>query len=377
MRCKWIIGILSWQLATIAWSLAPGAEIDGLVEAIRQVGPKGAGHREARQAWQELSRADASQLTRILAGMDGAEPLAINWLRAAVDTVAERALREKKPLPLSELEKFLADTRHAPRARRAAYEWIVRVDSTASDRLIPGFLNDASLELRRDAVSRLFGQAEKESADKGGQIKTLRTALSAARDVDQIKQATEKLKALGENVDLPTHFGFVRNWRIIGPFDNTSMKGFQELYPPEVETNLAGRYPGKLGDVSWSEYESTHEFGIVDLTKALDKHKGAVAYAVTTFVATEPRAAQIRIGTSNANKVWLNGELLTANEVYHLGQEIDQYVAPARLKQGENTILVKICQNEQTEDWAQKWEFQLRVCDEVGTAILPAVRKEL
>jgi hypothetical protein len=45
------------------------------------------------------------------------------------------------------------------------------------------------------------------------------------------------------------------------------------------------------------------------------------------------------------------------------------------LKKGRNEILVKICQNEQTEDWAQTWDFQLRVCDALGTAVLSQDRK--
>jgi hypothetical protein len=40
------------------------------------------------------------------------------------------------------------------------------------------------------------------------------------------------------------------------------------------------------------------------------------------------------------------------------------------MKAGRNVILVKICQNEQTEEWAQVWQFQLRVCDPTGNAIL-------
>jgi hypothetical protein len=58
-----------------------------------------------------------------------------------------------------------------------------------------------------------------------------------------------------------------------------------------------------------------------------------------------------------------------AEEVYHTGTDMDQYAGKARLQPGKNVILVKICQNEQTEDWAQLWQFQLRVCDQIGTAI--------
>jgi hypothetical protein len=53
---------------------------------------------------------------------------------------------------------------------------------------------------------------------------------------------------------------------------------------------------------------------------------------------------------------------------------MDQYIVRGHLNEGENTILIKVCQNEQQESWAQIWKFQLRVCDKGGTAILSADR---
>ncbi len=50
---------------------------------------------------------------------------------------------------------------------------------------------------------------------------------------------------------------------------------------------------------------------------------------------------------------------------------MDQYRVLAKLQPGTNKILLKICQNEQTEDWAQRWEFQVRVCDSSGPLVLP------
>ena len=95
-----------------------------------------------------------------------------------------------------------------------------------------------------------------------------------------------------------------------------------------------------------------------------------VDFPLMEFDAAENRSADFRIGCINANKLWLNGALLTANQIYHSGMEVDQYVATAQLKKGRNTILVKVAQNEQEENWAQRWQFQLRVCDELGTALL-------
>ena len=81
------------------------------------------------------------------------------------------------------------------------------------------------------------------------------------------------------------------------------------------------------------------------------------------------------MGCVNGNKIWVNGKLITSNHVYHANTSIDQYIAKARLNKGTNEILVKVAQNEQEESWAQRWQFQLRICDKYGTAILAADRE--
>ena len=77
----------------------------------------------------------------------------------------------------------------------------------------------------------------------------------------------------------------------------------------------------------------------------------------------------------NAWKIWLNGELVFGRDEYHRGIRIDQYILPVHLNEGKNTLLVKACQNEQEQDWTVQWQFQLRVTDETGTAILSTDRK--
>jgi hypothetical protein len=96
------------------------------------------------------------------------------------------------------------------------------------------------------------------------------------------------------------------------------------------------------------------------------------AYATTDFISDRAQAVELRLGGDNSWKVWLNGKLLFGHDEYHFNAEIDQFQMPAQLRAGRNTILVKVCQNEQTEDWAADWEFQLRVTDSLGTPILSA-----
>jgi hypothetical protein len=77
----------------------------------------------------------------------------------------------------------------------------------------------------------------------------------------------------------------------------------------------------------------------------------------------------VRLGCINANKVWVNGKEVMATEVYHSGSMLDQYIAKCELKKGTNRVLLKICQNEQTESWAQDWQFQFRLTDLTGKGL--------
>ena len=151
--------------------------------------------------------------------------------------------------------------------------------------------------------------------------------------------------------------------------------------------------------MNWQPYETKNEYGKVDFNKPLgaiksdaapasastappapagrrgkaggvDYLKEVIAYAATDFYAPEEREVELRLGSKNGWKVWLNGEFIFGRDEYHRGAQLDQYKLSCHLKKGRNTILVKCCQNEQKEDWTVEWEFQLRVCDAAGTAIL-------
>jgi hypothetical protein len=298
-----------------------GDDSDSLARAIAvicAVGPEAKGNERAAEAWRVLAAADASEIVHLLAGMDQAGPLAANWIRAAVDSVAEGALAAGRSLDRARLEDFLFDRSHDSKPRRVAFEWIVRIDPSARDPLLDRLLDDNSRELRRDAVTRAI-------------------ELAAAAPDDQQ--------------------------------DNTDQKGFDRTYPPESGLDLKATYDGKSGPVRWIEYQTDDPHGVVDLTKALDKHKGAATYAAVRLHSPARRPAQVRIGSINACKAWVNGRLLCAREAYHTGMFPDQYISDVMLEPGYNLLLLKICQNEQEESWAQKWEFQMRVTDPLGGAI--------
>ena len=348
------------------------AEFKSDIAAIRQVGAEGKGNTPAAAAWQQLAKGDAKSIVSLLAAMDDANDFAANYLRSAVDAIVDRELSAKRALPQADLEKFLAETKHNPRARRLAYELIARVSPATAEKLMPTFVNDPSVELRRDAVQRLIDAADQALAaqDKAVATKGFSDALTYARDEAQIKKVAGELRKLGVEVDLPKHFGFLTHWKLIGAFDNTKLVGFDTAYPPERELNLAAIYDGKLEKTRWVDVATPNDYGMVDFNKPFGDMKGVTGYAFTEFNAAAASPAELRLGCKNGWKVWFNGKLLFGRDEYHRGASIDQYRMPVALKAGKNTILVKVCQNEDVKDWTKEWEFQLRVCDATGTAIL-------
>jgi hypothetical protein len=384
-RRTWVALPVILSLATYA----SAADIDTLIQRLKAIGPEGAGNPEAAAAWKELSRLPPGDLPKLLTALDDATPTAANYLRSAIDAGAERARDAKQPLPTAMIETFLGDTRHSGRARRLAYELLCSADPNTRQRLLPTFLNDPSAELRSEAVATAFDEVKKQPKDSAAAKESLRKLLRAARDNDQVEEIAKELDQRGESVDRVARFGFITRWHIAGVFDNTGGKGLRTAYPPEQGVDLQAKYAGKSGrEVAWKIHASTESDGKVDLNKIFadpaDKdlrEKDVAAYAYVMIETPDERSVEVRAASATALKIFVNGREVLAREAYHQSFTQDSYVAPVRLNKGRNTILLKVCQNNQTEDWAQNWMFQLRITDGLGapvplSVISPAAGKE-
>jgi hypothetical protein len=351
-------------------ALAAGAGDDDL-QKLRAVGREGAGHEEAAAAWKAVVARGPAALLPVLGAFRDADPRAANWLRSAADAIAERALAAGQPLDAKALEGFVSDTKQDGAARRIAYEWLAKVDPAAPERLLPGMLDDPGRELRRDAVARAIREAEKTlKDDKPAGTEALRRAFRSARDVDQVNGLAKQLKSLGVEIDFKAHYGLIDRWVLVASFDNSGMKGYDVAYEPEKGVDLKASYPGKGGTPARVvDYTTPDPQAKVDLNAALGKQMGVVAYAWAVVESAEERAVELRLATNNAVKVFVNGELAFFRNEYHHGMKLDQYVARVRLRKGPNGILLKVCQNEQKDDWAQTWSFQARLCDALGGAV--------
>jgi hypothetical protein len=346
-------------------------EVESLLLKIKAVGKEGAGNVEASKAWKQLVAKGPSVLPDVLEAMDDANPAAANWLRTAVESIQDKALTGGQKISAAKLEAFLKDTKHAGHSRRLAYECLVRLDPATPQRLLPTMLNDPSLEMRRDAVAVKLDHGMKgKFATDDARRDYLKDLLQYARDLDQVDSiCTELKKKHNVDIDQTAHYGFVTRWLIAGPFDNTKGAGFSNAYPPELGVDPKATYPGKSGKVSWQDYNCTKALGLVDFNEVAGKLKGAVYYGYAAVSCEAERPVEIRAGSNNAVRIWVNGKEIYFREEYHHGMQVDQHVGKATLKAGRNEILIKVCQNEQTENWAEQWSFQLRVCDALGAAV--------
>ncbi len=369
-RLSILVAIFSLGCWTTKPCLAQGpfAELDAAGQNVSQ----------ASEAIQKLQARDDLELTSVLAGMKDKPLVVKNWYLALAQSLADRDPQQST----KELNQFLPRLSEDPNARYWAFTYLTRSDEALRNQMLESMLADPCLELRYEAVAlQLERLAAAEDAKVDAKLSAYRELLAAARLPEQVQSIAGQLKELGQAVNLLEHFGFLSEWKTVGPFDNSGQSAFDVVYPPEQDyldgklqiRNLSQTYTGKLGAAGWREVSTSKDDGGIDLSEAYNKEKGAVIYALAEFNSLSQHNCEVRIGSSNAVKVWVNGKLLINREVYHAGSQIDQYTSPVHLESGANSVLVKVCQNEQKEDWAQAFEFQLRFTDPTGFPI-PANR---
>lgn len=81
--------------------------------------------------------------------------------------------------------------------------------------------------------------------------------------------------------------------------------------------------------------------GIIDIADALGGVDNAVAYLQTKIWSPRAQQATLRLGSDDGVKVWLNGELVHANNA-HRGVTPDEDRVAVSLREGVNSLLLKV-----------------------------------
>lgn len=383
----WLVGLTA-RTVTIATGFlivcsgantAPFASAQETLDAILKIEQGGQGIPAAHAVVEKLI-ANGTSLETVLSKIKQANPVAKNWLLGLAQSLADKQDPAKtKAL----LEKLLADPKGDGEVRYWALDRLAANDPKLREKLLDGRTEDPSLDIRFEAIQQVVKAlpsveaAKSDEAAKQKAIAGYQQLLKVARQHVQVNSIIDTLKELGHEVDMRKHFGFVSSWQVVGPFDNRKEVGFNTAYKPETDylqtgsENLKATYPakGEGSQAAWQPASTEKPDGTVDINPIMLNEKGAVVYAFAVVDSPVDVKCQVRFGTPNANKIWVNGTPVTMNNVYHTGSQIDQYTGSVALKKGQNNVLLKLCQNEQTEAWAQDFSFMLRFTDETGLAI--------
>ncbi|MFQ6043204.1 MAG: tetratricopeptide repeat protein, partial [Candidatus Poribacteria bacterium] len=172
---------------------------------------------------------------------------------------------------------------------------------------------------------------------------------------------------MAEELFARSGFADEKFWQIAGPFPQQYRQGLSVAYDAETEI-LSFGLDGNINPekTDWHSIDDGRQDGYLNFQKTLSPSEEVVAYALIDLVSETELDANLRIGSDDGVKVWLNGKPVWLNNA-NRSAAIDQDTVAVHLRKGRNRLLVKISQG--TGDWG----FYLRVTDFYGKPI-PEVR---
>lgn len=157
--------------------------------------------------------------------------------------------------------------------------------------------------------------------------------------------------------------GYIRDWQLIGAFDNDQGRGFFATHPPETDPDLGAEHRGLLGTVRWRPATLFDRSGMVRVSDHISPNRWGVAYLMTHVRSEGPREVYLRLTTPSGVRVWLNGALVVDQE--HVASDsTDNLVVPVHLEAGWNRIFVKSAQDDHGV-----WRFGARLTGRNGNAL--------
>ncbi len=162
--------------------------------------------------------------------------------------------------------------------------------------------------------------------------------------------------------------GFIpeTRWITLGPFKNIDSIGVENAYIPEETTQIdtTAKYYGRDELISWkkSKYRSLdgHYIFVSD-----NNDDWSAAYVWAVVISPDERDITFRFDSDDQGIIWLNGKRVFEHSRASIGGggvQIDRHTIPVTLKQGENTILIKVCNSSQT------WDLYMRLTDADGNS---------
>ncbi|HEY3333178.1 MAG TPA: DUF3857 domain-containing protein [Capsulimonadaceae bacterium] len=184
-----------------------------------------------------------------------------------------------------------------------------------------------------------------------------------------LSEALERQGRIAEASKLRASLGFIRKWRVIGPFDNSSKSGFDKVFGPEKQIDISAKYDGK-GDIAveWHDLAQIDRYSIAHVGEALGTRAEEAYYAVTAVMSPTAQSGKLAFSPAGASKVFVNGKLVFSDSIFRPAGSsfLHSFKPAATLRAGWNTILVKLTDS---DDYGASPEFRMRFETQSGQAL--------
>ena len=242
-----------------------------------------------------------------------------------------------KELPLPErlsIYRSVLEVAKRPDEKKQAIAGLAQLPSLQALELLQGCTKDAAIgddaTLATIRLARQLGAFYQKRA-----MAALEQMKSQAAGEEVRKELEEAIRAVQNAGQSPD--GFLVAWLLSGPYVEEGKSGqdlFDVAFPPEKPDGRAQWRPVALPPGG--------KPGLVEIDKILGG-QDRVAYLRTRIASAKDQDAVLEIGSDDGVKVWLGGRVVHANNAVRPCTP-DQDKVNVRLKQGPNTLLMKITQ---------------------------------
>ncbi|MDR2754956.1 MAG: PQQ-binding-like beta-propeller repeat protein [Planctomycetaceae bacterium] len=274
--------------------------------------------------------------------IDPQKPVEANRLRIE----AQARLDTLQQFPSETLVAFILDAEQNPEGRVLALELLEEYDPKQVALLDRQLIDEPVGSLRYYAVARILKKAnlllEKEQFEEAATI--YHALLTRAAAFDQTSGIVRSLLKINNKKPLSEfgieyggaeNAGYLIHWEVSEPYDNPDNKGLDSVYPPEKNDKDSD-------SLTWKPMETDNIDGKLNLFPFTNKKTNISLYARTILESPVEQIVSIRYSTQKTGKIWLNGTEIGCFPLNDDGGDVpDKYVMEAKLRAGQNVLLVK------------------------------------
>jgi tetratricopeptide (TPR) repeat protein len=165
-----------------------------------------------------------------------------------------------------------------------------------------------------------------------------------------VKDSKETYKKMGD----------VRNWALLGGFENVSASGFNKDFGVLANPSLSANYKNKNGaPIQWLKTVDARNDRWLDFEFHY-RVDNDILYAQTFVQSTDNQEVMLMTGVSGSMKIWLN-DVLIGSESEERNTDLDVYNYEVKLQSGYNRLLIQIGESE-----ISNANFMVRFVDKSG-----------